>query len=76
MALIIDMALIDESIYQIVKCFKDNKLYAYNKAENSNLTEDYSIIKCFPVSEKGELINKVVMIYRKDLALSGIEKIA
>jgi|GEM_PF-1845229 len=76
MALIIDMALIDESIYQIVKCFKDNKLYAYHKAENRGLTEDYSIIKCFPVSENRELIDKVVMIYRKDLALSGIEKIA
>ena len=70
------MALIDESIYQIARCFKDNKLYAYNKAENRELTEDYSILKCFPVNEKGELIDKVVMIYRKDLALSGIEKIA
>ncbi len=74
--LLIDMALIDESVYQIAKCFKDNKLYAYNKVENLNTTEDYSIIKCFPINDEGELTDKVVMIYRKDLALAGSEKLA
>lgn len=74
--LLIDMALIDESVYQIAKCFKDNKLYAYNKVENLNMTEDYSIIKCFPLNDKGELVDKVVMIYRKDLATASSEKLA
>jgi len=70
------MAYIDESVYQVVRCFKDNKLYVYNKAEHRNLTEDYSIIKCFPLNESGEVVDKVIMIYRKDLASAQIEKIA
>ena len=70
------MAYIDESFYQVVRCFKDNKLYVYNKLENSNLTEDYSIIKCFPLNESGEIVDKIIMIYRKDLATAQIEKIA
>ena len=70
------MTYIDESVYQVVKCFKDGKLYAYHKAEHSTLTEDYSIIKCFPLNDAGGLVDKVTMIYKKDLAIAAIEKLA
>ncbi len=58
---------IDQSLYQLVRCVKDCKLYALSQTEDFRQSEDYSMMKCYPVDDAGELLGKEVLIYRKDL---------
>ena len=58
---------IDQSIYQFARCLKDGKLYAFDKTEYPEVTEDYSLIQCLPIDENGEFYMKEIMIYWKDL---------
>jgi len=59
--------IIDQSIYQLVKCAKNGKLYSLAQTENFWQFQDYSMVKCYPMDEAGELMQKEVLIYRKDL---------
>ena len=58
---------IDKELFLTVRCIKDGKLYAIPKIENFKQCEDYNIIKCFPIDDIGEIIQKEILIYRKDL---------
>ena len=58
---------LDQSEFQLAKCSKDGKLYAYNIDEHQDKDQDYSSIKCFPVNGTIEPDSDEVIIYRKDL---------
>jgi hypothetical protein len=58
----------DNNLYILVKCVKDARIYASGDINNFDEADDYTMIKCFPVTEDGDLeINKEIFIYRKDL---------
>ena len=63
-------------LYILVKCVKDSRIYASGEIQSFDEADDYTMIKCFPVTEDGDLeIKKEVFIYRKDLFLMPLKHV-
>jgi hypothetical protein len=62
----------DNSLYILMKCVKDARIYASGEIQSFDEADDYTMIRCFPVTEDGDLeISKEIFIYRKDLCIAA-----